>query len=661
MTLLLWSMGLLCLGAALSFVVGRGPMGARLGPVFCVVSCLLGFVAALSSLITAEPATFAFEWSLPVGRFGLLLDPLAGLFLLPVFLLGAASAVYGASSLSGHSAPDGKNPNLGAHWGFFLLTVLGLALCLTADNVFFFILSWELMSIAPFFCITLDHHHENVRQAGLDYLIAAHLGAACILGMFLHFGHLAGSLEFAVMGETALASRDIALLFLLGLIGFGAKVGLVPVHVWLPRAHPIAPSHVSAFLSGALIKAGLYGLLRLMTLLGPVAPWQGMTLIGVGLATALLGIIFVLSRQDLKTMLAYSSVENMGIILLGLGIGVVGVAHDLPGLGLLGFAGALLHVLNHALIKGLLFFCAGNVLHHTGTTALSKLGGLIRRMPSTTVCFGIGAMAIAGLPPMNGFLGELLMYIGAGKTAFALDFRAATPLFMAVAGLALVGGLAAAAMCKAFGLAFLGEPRTAAANEAREAGPGGRAVIRIMALACLAMTFAAPLLLMLVLPAAALFTGPPESDIVRMALRTLTMMVFIAAGLSALFAVLLFIRRRRKSASFIHAPGTWDCGFLAPSARMQYTGDSFSEPLTTLFQPISGVSRQESLAKEYFPDRGRVTVNAEDWVETRGVRTFFRTMARLCEALHVLQHGKTHLYIATVVGSLIVLLVLRGG
>ncbi|NCC25559.1 MAG: hypothetical protein EOM25_10250, partial [Deltaproteobacteria bacterium] len=392
MTLFTLALGLLLFGSVLSFLLGRSSASAWAGPLVGILGCSAGFVAALSTLLEGASVALTIDWSLPVGRFGLLLDPLSCLFLLPVFLLGGVAALYGSSSIKEYAG----RRNLGAHWAFFILTVLGLALSMAADNVFLFLVAWEIMSIAPLFCITLNDGHADVREAGREYLIAAHVGVAFLTAMLLFFAFRAGSLDFSAMGTASLSGLDVGIIFVLALIGFGAKAGIMPMHVWLPKAHPVAPSHVSAFLSGALIKAGLYGLLRVMTLTAPVASWQAAVLIIVGLVTAFLGILFALGRQDLKTMLAYSSSENIGIMVLGLGVGCAGLAYGLPGLSLLGFAGLFLHVLNHSLMKGLLFLSAGAVLHGAGTTALSSLGGLIKTMPRSAAAFGLGAVAIAG-------------------------------------------------------------------------------------------------------------------------------------------------------------------------------------------------------------------------------------------------------------------------
>ena len=257
---------------------------------------------------------------------------------------------------------------------------------------------------------------------------------------------------------------------MLALVGFGTKAGFIPLHVWLPEAHPAAPSHVSAVMSAVMIKTGIYGLVRVMMLLGAPQAWWGWVLCGIGLSSGVIGVLLALAQHDLKRLLAYHSVENIGIIALGLGVGTLGLCAGLPAVAVMGFAGALLHVLNHALFKGLLFLAAGNVVHSAHTREIDHLGGLLRRMPRTGAIFLIGAAAISGLPPLNGFISEFLIYLASFKGAVTLEGANSVPMLATIAGLALIGGLAAACFTKAFGIVFLGQPRSEHAEQAHEVG-----------------------------------------------------------------------------------------------------------------------------------------------------------------------------------------------
>ena len=305
--------------------------------------------------------------------------------------------------------------NLGAYWFFFNGLAASMAMVAVAANGVLFLICWEVMALCSFFLVTFESEEESVQRAGWTYLVATHIGTAFLLVLFLMLGRQAGggSLDF----DTFLAARGhmgaaADVLFLLALVGFGAKAGFVPFHIWLPEAHPAAPSPVSAVMSGVMLKTGIYGILRTLTFLGAPHLWWGWLLIATGLVSGIFGVLMALAQHDLKRLLAYHSVENIGIIALGLGLGVLGVAWRLPALAVLGFAGGLLHVVNHALFKGLLFMGAGSVQHATGTREIDLLGGLIKRMPWTGRTFLIGAVAICGLPPLNGFVSELLIYTG---------------------------------------------------------------------------------------------------------------------------------------------------------------------------------------------------------------------------------------------------------
>ena len=427
---------------------------------------------------------------LPYGAFYVEVDALSAFFLIPILGLSALAAIYGGEYLWGWR----EKKSLGASWFFFNLLVASMMMVVLARNGVLFLVAWEVMALASFFLVTFEDEKDSVREAGWTYLVASHLGTAFLLALFVLLGREAGSLDFDRFGAVAsLAPSAVSGLFLLALIGFGTKAGFMPLHVWLPEAHPAAPSHVSALMSGVMIKTGIYGLLRALTFLGPPLAWWGWTLIGIGLTSGVLGVLFALAQHDLKRLLAYHSVENIGIIALGLGVGLVGLSNGSPLLAVLGFGGGLLHVLNHAVFKGLLFFGAGAVLHGAGTREIDHLGGLAKRMPWTAATFLVGSVAISGLPPLNGFVSEFLIYLGAfnGVTQRA---GVAVPLLAVIAGLALIGGLAAACFTKTFGIVFLGEPRSEQAARAHEAGAAMRWPMVLLAAACVAIGLCAPLM-----------------------------------------------------------------------------------------------------------------------------------------------------------------------
>ncbi len=363
-------------------------------------------------------------------------------------------------------------PGSGLLHGMFVLSMVGVAL---AGDAFTFLIAWETMSLASFGLVLADHRRAEVRSAAWVYLVMTHTATACITVAFLLLANNAGSLAFTAWAAAApvLDPRLGDVVFILGLIGFGTKAGAIPFHVWLPRAHPVAASAVSALMSGVMIKLGIYGLVRLgFDWLAPGPLWWGALIIVIGAVSAMLGVLYALMQHDLKRLLAYHSVENIGIILLGAGVALVARSTGAGGLVVIGLSAALFHVVNHAVFKALLFLGAGAIDSAVATREVGRLGGLVHRMPVTALCFFVGSAAISALPPLNGFASEWLTFqalLGLGR-GLAPSATALVPL-VAGGGLALTGALAVACFVKAFGISFLGLPRSQAAATAREVGP----------------------------------------------------------------------------------------------------------------------------------------------------------------------------------------------
>jgi len=440
MRLLLLSLTVLVGGGVLSACLARRRrLSTVVGAGAALVGSGVGLIGTVPPLLAGNTLSFFIPWSIPGGAVRLGRDPLSGFFLIPVFLVGGMAALYGASYLKGQEAPDQG----GASWFHYNLLVASMVTVLMARNAVVFLIAWETMALASFLLVTLENRRAEVRSAGWIYMVATHLGTAFLLALFAFLGQKVGSLDFTTLGRTGsmLPSTGVSVAFVLAVVGFGAKAGFLPLHVWLPEAHPAAPSHVSALMSGVMIKTGIYGLLRSLTWLGTPPSWWGWLLVGIGFTSGILGVLFALAQHDLKRLLAYHSVENIGIIALGVGLGLVGQSAGSAALAALGFGGALLHVLNHALFKGLLFLGAGAVLHATGTRNMDHLGGLIRRMPWTATTFLVGAVAICGLPPLNGFVSEFLIYLGAIRGVTDGGPAVVVVSLGVIVGLALIGGL----------------------------------------------------------------------------------------------------------------------------------------------------------------------------------------------------------------------------
>jgi formate hydrogenlyase subunit 3/multisubunit Na+/H+ antiporter MnhD subunit len=536
-----------------------------------------------------------------------------------------------------------------------------MMLVLLARNAVLFLIAWELMALASFFLVTFEHERESVREAGWIYFVATHLGTAFLLAFFLLLARDTGSMDFTVWAEKGVQAQGLAsILFLLAIIGFGTKAGFMPLHVWLPEAHPAAPSHVSALMSGVMIKTGIYGLLRALTFLGAPPMWWGWGLIAIGLSSGVLGVLFALAQHDLKRLLAYHSVENIGIIALGLGAGLLGMSTGSSMLIVLGFGGGLLHVVNHALFKGLLFLGAGAVLHGTGTLEIDHLGGLLKRMPWTAATFLIGAVAISGLPPLNGFVSEFLIFLGAFKGGVSAGGAIAVPLFALVAGLALIGGLAAACFTKAFGIVFLGEPRSEQVSHAHEVDWTMRLPMLILAAGCVLIGLFAPVAvrsLEMVLKGITKLQPVVVTESLATATSPLTWIMMGAVAFLALLTALVLLRRGLLARRRAETDVTWGCGYAQPTSRMQYTASSFAQPLTDLFGPLLGTKKKISSPRGIFPAEAALKTTTPDISSEEMYRPLFGRINEWLSQLRWVQHGKVQLYVLYIAVTLIVLLV----
>jgi hydrogenase-4 component B len=624
-----------------------GSLGSITGGIFAAGTGILVFAGH-------QTIEFCMPWSMPGALIHLHLDSIAALFLFAIGVLSASTALFGSEYLAGHL--HGKSG--GIHWFFFNLLVASMVLVVTLSNNLLFLLAWEIMSLASFFLVMFDHDQKQVRSAGWMYLVTTHIGMAFLLLFFLFAQAHTGSSEFNEMAAHGFSKNIAGLLFVFALIGFGSKAGLVPFHVWLPEAHPAAPSHVSALMSGVMIKMGIYGIVRAIIILGPPASWWGYLLIVMGSVSGILGVLYALGQHDLKRLLAYHSVENIGIITLGLGCGVVGTSTNNPMLALLGYSGALLHVVNHALFKGLLFLSAGSVLNATGTAAMDALGGLLKRMPATALFFLIGSIAICGIPPLNGFVSEFLIYCGAFNGIASSSMVHLLSGTAVALSLALIGGLALACFAKAFGIVFLGEPRTPPAAGIRD--PGLPMVISMAILSSLCViiglgSFAAAdlcmqpaaLLCSLSITQARSLFGPLQSSFSAITITAILLILLIA--------LLTIVRRNLLAKRNVQTAVTWDCGYLKPSGRMQYTSTSFAQPLTDFFRKALAPKNRLIAVQDYFPQSWSFSAHINDFFLDRIFTPFFHAVEWTLNKLRWLQGGKVHVYILYIALTIIIL------
>ncbi|NTU78621.1 MAG: hydrogenase 4 subunit B [Chloroflexales bacterium] len=653
-------------GALAALLGGTTAYGRWLAALGAMSGAGAGAALGLVALLAGQPWSATLRAVLPLTGLALRLDGLSGFFLLVVGMVGIPAALYGAS-YSAHYAGRYSLRRLGA---LLNLLLFALSLQLLADNALTFLLSWELMSLGAYLLVLTEHDQPETARAALWYIVMTHAGFAALVAMFLLLAGGDLSASFSAM-RAAAPALDPALrtgIFALALFGFGSKAGIVPLHVWLPLAHPVAPSHVSALMSGVVIKMGIYGLVRvLLDLLGEGPAWWGATVLALGAVSALLGVLYALMEHDLKRLLAYHSVENIGIILIGVGAGLFFRSFGRMDLAILGIIAGLYHTINHAAFKGLLFLGAGAVLQATHTRNMEELGGLIKPMPWTAGSFLIGSAAISALPPLNGFASEWLVFqtLLGGFSVPALSVTLGMPI--AVAMLALTSGLAAACFVKAFGITFLALPRSEEAAQAREAPWPMLLGMGLLALACIGLGLA-PFLVVPLLGAALAGMGglpavaPPLTN--GLAVQTPGLVGQVAAPLVALALALMLgltllglrvagvNRRLRRN-------DAWGCGRIGHTARMEYTATSFAEPLRRIFaelyRPREDVTVDSHPESRYFIQAMSYESAVTQLIERRIYAPLLRLIEGGSRQIRRLQSGSLHAYLLYITLALAVL------
>ncbi len=626
--------GWLLLGAAGCAVVAV--LGARQAPRLWLAASMGAAAAALAAsvwvLVSGEPCDARFAFALGGEPLHLRLDGVGAFFLALLALVGGACTLYSQGYWKDDqhpaSAPSGRA------WSSVLLVSMSLVLLVT--NGLHFLVAWELFSVSAYFMITRERQRREVRSAGWLFLAASHAGTLCLFAFFAGLAARTGSWELGPMHD----HPELAPWFWLALCGFGLKAGVFPLHIWLPSAHANAPSHVSAILSGVAIKMGIFGLIRFSGWL-PTPAAAGWVIAALGATSAVLGVAFALGQHDLKRLLAYHSVENIGIILIGLGFAIVSSAHGDETWGRLALAGGLLHVWNHGLFKALLFLGAGSVLHTTGTREMSRLGGLWRTMPWTAGMFALGAIAIVGLPPLNGFVSEWLVYLGlfGATSAHGPLAWAAVP---AAILLGVTGALALACFAKVCGVVFLGVPRSEAAARSHESGWLMRAPMLGLSAACVAIGLAPAFFWPLVARAASAWQPAWVDSPAPVSLVALGRFHVALAVLAVLGAGGLWLRVRRTG---VVRALTWDCGYAAPSARMQYTAGSFAATITGWFAWILRPQRDAEPPTGAFPARSRFDQHTPETILERVVEPAGSIVMRAAVGARKLQHGRIQAYI----------------
>lgn len=603
-------------------LVSRSRAAEWASAVIAAGAAIVGFASALAVLLRGLTFESSTPWHLPAAALSLRLDPLASAFLLPVFLLTACAAVYSLGYW-----PAAEKPSAPRVRAFLGLLAAGMAAVLIANHGIAFLVAWEIMAVSAFFLISAEDDDAEVRGAAWMYLIATHIGTVALLALFVLLREARGTFALgSVQVDLAPVSAGTAIV-LLTLIGFGFKAGVMPLHFWLPGAHANAPSHVSALLSGAMLKVGIYGIVRTLSFLPPLPWWWGALFLAIGLLSAVTGIALAVAQADLKRALAYSSIENVGVIIAALGVALLGRATHHPLWAALGSTAAILHVWNHSIFKGLLFFAAGSIVHATGTRRIEAMGGLLRAMPVTATAFIVGAAAASALPGANAFVSELLLYIG-----FLNAARDGSIVALGAAVLAIAGALAVASFVRLTGVVFLGAPRSEV--HAHEAPATMRVPMMLLAAAAIALGIAVAPAIRALAPLAG-----SRAAVNAIAPFATTLPLLAAAAFAATVA-LVFVSRRSPRVR------TWDCGYATPTARMQYTGRSMGEWLTERLVPSFFAPRVETeLPRGLFPAAASLAVDARDPFAERIYLPRARRWAERAMRLRWLQQGRLTIYL----------------
>jgi hydrogenase-4 component B len=620
MILLAFAAVVLLAGAVVALALKDNDHRAWAGIASQSVATALVWGVVLPILRTGADERAVFRWAYPTDTINVHVDALSAFFLawsLPMTVLGS---VYAA----GYLRPYFHTRNAGVQFALLNVTALSFVMVYSLETATAFLLGWEIAAVAAWLLVIWEYRNQKIRFAGFNYLVSTHLGFFVLVAAFMLMYGQTGSLDFGAFGRflhTPSPLRSIT--FVLLVISFGLKSAFFPFHTWLPRAHSAAPAHVSALMSGVIHKAGLYGLLRFTLLMGEPEEWMGWTLIGFSALSAFIGVLYTTSQRDLKRLLGYSSTENVGIAGLGFGLGYLGLTWHRPALVVLGFTAGILHVLNHALFKCLLFYAAGAIYRATHVVDLEKLGGLVRQMPKTAFLFLLGGLAIAGLPPLNGFVSEFLLY--AGLLASDGPPGIAHALLIATAALlALVGGVSALAMTRAYGVAFLGSPRDASVHCEGEVSALMLIPMAVHAVGVIALGVFPVLGLAAVRQSVALFTTlltqPPSAPEAATPEHFLAPVTTISLLMAGVFAALWGARRVVSPSPLpaTEATGTWGCGYVGGTPRMQYTASSFSAQFTNVYRSVLEQLRREKLPEGVFPEKnGFLNTHFVDAVERR--------------------------------------------
>lgn len=597
------------------------------------------------SALSGQVIDFYFNAGFLIGEIGIRIDGLSAWFILIINFTSITGAFYGAGYLKAYNNSASK---LTLHWSLYVLFHLSMIWVCMLQNGFAFLIVWEIMSLSSMLLVIFDHYKVQTLKAGINYLVQMHISVVFLTIGFIWVYSATGSFSFDAFKTFFLANNNIGL-FLLFFVGFGLKAGFIPFHSWLPHAHPAAPSHISGVMSGVIVKLGIYGIIRLISYLQHDFVLLGEIIVSLSVLTGMFGIINAAVHSDFKRMLAYCTIENIGIIGIGIGIGLIGIGNSSPLMYFLGFGGALLHVLNHSLFKSLLFYSAGAVFQQTHTRDMENLGGLIKSMPKTAVIFLIGAIAIGGLPPLNGFISEFIIYIGLIEGMHATSLYQIILMVLTLAGLSVIGGLSILTFTKTFGTIFLGQQRDSLSHKPKEVSllmlVPQYFIIAVMLSVAFVPQFYLGILANII--AGMNKTMIPDLSTIHFysdSAANISLFSLLLIGLTGTIWIIRTSIMKRRAQSI---ETTWGCGYCAPNSSMQYTGKSFSKPLGKSFNffLIEIKHFEELKPGEIFPKKRNYDSHYLDFFEHNFIDPITRLLIHLSGYFRFIQNGRIQSYV----------------
>lgn len=635
----------------------------------CILASVLGAVSAVRLLVSGQEKIILhpFESAIPFVSVSMTMDALSAFFILILSILTFCVSIYSI----GYTAHYHGKRNVSLFHFLYSTFILSMVLVFTADNAVFFFMAWEIMAVLSYFLVVFESEQEENRQAGLIYIVMTHLGTAFLMIAFMLMFYYTNTLDLYASSDN-IPDTGRNLMFLFFLIGFATKAGVIPLHIWLPYAHPAAPGNVSALMSGIMIKTAVYGLLRFVFLyLGIETPWWGILILVIGMGSAVFGVLYALIEQNIKKLLAYSSIENMGIIFIGLGIAFLAFAREIHWVGALALTAALMHCFNHTLFKGGLFLGVGSIHYATHTKNMEELGGLIKRMPVTAVFFLGSALSISAIVPFNGFIGEWLTYQSIFASISSENAALNITYILSVAVLALSGALAAACFIKLFGISFLGRPRSDHAAQAEEVPFSMNLGTGLLASLCLLVGLFPLIPLNLLRRVIAAITGngvvgqlqggfllawyPLKISGNNNAVSPLLILIIVIL----LIVISLLLLRAFGGSYRERKLGTWDCGFHSLTPRMQYSGTAFAKPVKIVFKIFFQSSRDLKFQGDhpYHPESMEYTITTESVFEKYVYVPLLIWVTAWSKRLKfMIQTGSVHTYLLYIFIAVLVLM-----